>query len=75
MEAFTGFSHVYHPDGLSNALLPQGCVLGTAPTVGRVGRVYIPRDDEEPLIAWIQRVGQLAVMSSQDLLQQCVWGA
>lgn len=27
MEALTGFSHVYHPASLNNALFSQGCVL------------------------------------------------
>lgn len=37
-----GFGHIHRPDGLNNTLLSQGCVLGTAPTVGVVGRVGTP---------------------------------
>ena len=44
-EALTGFSH--HPDGPNNTLLSQGCILETAPSVGMVGRVSIPRTGEE----------------------------
>ena len=40
IEALTGFSHVYHPDGLNNTLLSQGCILETAPTVGTVDRTF-----------------------------------
>lgn len=35
IEALTGFGHVFSPDGL-NTLLSQGCILGTAPTLGTV---------------------------------------
>ena len=42
IEALTGFSHIHSPDGLDNTLLSQGYV----PTVGMVGRVYIPRTGE-----------------------------
>ena len=37
-EALPGFSHVFSGDGLNNTLLSQGCVPGTAPTEGTVGR-------------------------------------
>ena len=40
MEALTGLSHTYHPDGLNNTVLSQGCVLETT------GRMYIPRTGE-----------------------------
>ena len=40
MEALTGLSHTYHPDGLNNTVLSQGCVLETA------GRMCIPRTGE-----------------------------
>lgn len=38
-------SHL-HPHGLQDVLLSQSCVLGKAPSVGRVGGVYIPRKGE-----------------------------
>ena len=41
IEALTGFSHVYCPDGLNITLLSQGCVFGTVLTVGMMGRMYI----------------------------------
>ena len=43
IEALTGFSHINHPDCLNTTSLSQECVLGTAPSVGMVGRIYIPR--------------------------------
>ena len=44
----------------------QGCVLGTAPAVGMVGRMYTQGrgGGEEPLPAPVQLVGQLEVTSS-----------
>jgi len=42
--------------------------LQRAPTVGTVGRAYIPKmgvGHEEPPIAWVQLTGQLAATSSQ----------
>ena len=45
-ETSVGFNQVFSSDGLNNTLLPQGCVLGTAPSVGTVDRVYIPRTEE-----------------------------
>ena len=41
-----GLSHILCPDVLNNTSLSQGCVLETAPTVGTVGRTYIPRAGE-----------------------------
>lgn len=38
IEALTEFSHMYHPDDLSNTLLSQ-----VTPSVGIVGGMYIPR--------------------------------
>jgi len=37
-----GFTHVYSAGGL-NTLLSEGCVLEVTPSVGTVGRMYIPR--------------------------------
>ena len=42
-EVLTGFSHVFHPNGLNNPLLSQAYVTETAPSVGTVGRMYISR--------------------------------
>lgn len=39
IEALTGFSLIYSPDGL-NTLLSQGHVLGTALSMGMVSRVH-----------------------------------
>lgn len=43
---YRGFNLVHariSPDGLNNLMLSQGFVLETVPTVGTVGRTYIPR--------------------------------
>ena len=72
MEALTGFRHILRPDGLSNTLLSQGCVLGAALTMGMVQNVH-SKDrggNEEPLVARVQLTGQPAVVSSLDLFQQ-----
>ena len=53
MEALTGFRHIHRPDGLSNTLLSQGCVLGAALTMGMVGRMFILRTEEEMRSLWL----------------------
>ena len=66
MEALTGFRHILRPDGLSNTLLSQGCVLGAALTMGMVQNVH-SKDrggNEEPLVARVQLTGQPTVVSS-----------
>ena len=67
VQVLAGFSHAYHPGGFNNTLLCGGCVLGTAPTVGTVGRAYIPRTGEgkEPLVAHVNWQSH-----PLDLLQQ-----
>ena len=49
-------------------LFSRGYVLGTAPTVGMVGKTYTPRTGwggEEPLTARVQLMSQAVVRSSQ----------
>lgn len=46
IEALMGSRHIECPDGLNNTLLSQGYVLEMAPTVGTVGKTYIPRTGE-----------------------------
>ena len=36
IDAFSGFSHIYLPDGLNNTSLCQSCILEMVPTVGMV---------------------------------------
>lgn len=43
-EALAGFTPLHSPGGLSNTLLSQGCILVTAPSVGMVGKMCIPRE-------------------------------
>ena len=55
LKVYRGLSGVkspYLPDGLNSRLLSQGYVLETAPCVGMMVRIYIPRTREPP-IAWI----------------------
>lgn len=47
IEALSGLSYVYHPDGLNNTLPAQGSILVNAPPVGTVGRTHITRAGEE----------------------------
>lgn len=61
IEALTEFSHILSPDGLSNTLHSQGCVLEIAPSTGMVGRMYTL---ETHPIAQVQPVGQPKVTSS-----------
>lgn len=46
IEATPGFSCVHSPDGLNSTVLSPGCILEVAPTVGIMGRKYIPRTGE-----------------------------
>ena len=65
-EALTGFIHVYHA-GVFNTTSPsQGYVLGVAAGSGK-GK-YNPHSQhrgrgKEPLIAWVQFMGQSVVTS------------
>lgn len=68
VEAFTGFSHVYHPDGLYNTLLSQGCVLQNGSHCVNDGQKVFSKDgggSQESLIAQVQLKCQPAIMSSQ----------
>lgn len=47
VEILSRFSHIYHPNGLNTTLLSQGYMVGMAPMVETVGRIYIPRTEEE----------------------------
>lgn len=48
------FSHVYCPDDINNTFLSQGYILEKAPTVGIVGKAYIPKTGgEEPPMALV----------------------
>lgn len=46
MEALTGFSHVFSPDGLIMTYSFKATFLKMAPTVRLVGRVYILKTGE-----------------------------
>ena len=46
IEALTGSSHVFSPDGL-NILLSQVYVLEIVPSVGKVGVTHIPKTGEK----------------------------
>lgn len=40
LEVLIEFIHLFSSDGLSNALLSQGRILETAPSMGMMGRTY-----------------------------------
>lgn len=65
MEGLTGFSHIYHPNGLSTTLLPQGSVLTKSSRCGNSG-MYIPRMGRGagPVITLDYLLGQPVVTSS-----------
>lgn len=42
----TRFCHIHNSNGFNNALPSPVCVPGTAPGVGMVGRVHVPRMGE-----------------------------
>lgn len=63
-----GFSHIHDPDGLSNTLLSEGCVLENGPHHGNNGEsVYSKHGGrgQEALIAQVQLTGQPAITPSQ----------
>ena len=66
---------MFSSDGLNNTLFSQGCVLQIAPTVGTVGRVYIPRTGVR--VRSLQFLGSAGGSAdSYDLLQSstaCDW--
>lgn len=57
IKAFTGFSHIYHPGGLSTPdCSHKTASLKMGPTVGTMRRKHISgmkKEAEGPLIAWI----------------------
>lgn len=78
IQAFTGFSHIYHPDGLHNALLSQVWVLENGSDSGNSGQniLYIFQGPGKGMRSlWLpgfssQFNDQLHPLS--DLLQQCL---
>ena len=68
-EALAGLIHMYCLGGL-NTLCSHVYILGTAPSVGTVGRMHIPRTgDEEPSTALVELKGQPQSHPLDDLLQ------
>lgn len=66
-EALTGFSHIYHPDGL-NTLLSQACVLENGSSCGNSGLNAHSKErdgSEGPPVAHTLLPGQIAVTSFQ----------
>lgn len=74
-EAFMGFSHVYHPEGLNNILLSQGCTLENSTHCGKGGQ-KIHSKDQERIRSLQLPVSRLRVncqsCSLDDILQQLV---
>ena len=63
-EALTGFSHVYHSDGLNNTLLSQGDSSWNTVIMWAGCSFQGWGDGEEPLIAQVQLTSQPEVTSS-----------
>ena len=67
IQALTGISHIYRPEGHDNTLLSQGYVLQNDSQCGNGGQNVHSKDrgeGGEPPIAWVQLVGEQEVMSS-----------
>lgn len=66
IQALPEFSLVYHPDGFNSNLLSHGCVSRAASSLGKASGMQITRTGfgQEPLIAWVQIMGQPVVMFS-----------
>ena len=74
MDALNRFSHVYSLDGLNNTLLSQGCILEGL-LCGKGGQNVHSKDrgeNKEFPVAWVQLMGQLVIMFSDDLFQQVI---
>ena len=70
-----GFSRMYYPNGLTNTLLSQVCVLENSSHYGNGGQNIHSKDrgeDEKPLIAWISSWVNQQSCSLNDLLQRTV---
>lgn len=62
-----GFSHIFSPDSLNHTLVSQGFSFEKGSHCGdRDGNIYAKDrgGSEEPLIAWVQIEGELAVTST-----------
>ena len=67
----TEFSHIYHPDGLNNILLSQGCICENGPRCGNNEQNVSSRDRggaEEPPVAQVHVIDQPVVTSSPLLM-------
>ena len=62
MEILTWFSHINCPDGLTNTLLPQGCILGADPQWAE-STFQEQGSGEELPFAQVQLQGQLVIIS------------
>lgn len=64
IEASIGFSHLFSPGGLNNTLLSQDCILENGSHCENGGRNVHSKDrgGGEGPVAWIQLMGQPAVM-------------
>lgn len=66
VDTVTRFSHVYHPNGLSNTLLSQSCILDDDSHCGNGGQNAHSKDrggGDKPPVAPVQLTDQLVVMS------------
>ena len=68
VEALTGLSQGSCPGGFNNTLLSQAYVLVNGSHYGNGGQNIHFKDrggSKQPLIAWVQLIGQLTVTSSE----------
>lgn len=71
IEALTGFSYMYYPEGLNHTLFSQGSVIENGSHCRIVGQNIHFKDregNEEPPIAWVQVKGQPAIKAFWRLL-------
>lgn len=47
IETVTGFSHIYHSEGLNVTMLSETCVLGASSSAGKTSGIHIPRTREK----------------------------
>ena len=67
----TEFSHIYHPDGLNNISLSQGCIFEDGSSCGNNEQNVSFRDRggaEEPPVAQVHVIDQSVVTSSPLLM-------
>lgn len=76
IEALTGFSHLYSPDGLKTTSLPPGYILEAVSGSGESRQNPHSKDrgqGEEPLVAGVQLPGPLGAASLREHSPTLPW--